>query len=90
MSNSTLYKIIGFAENTNGFFNEPHFSRNFHEALLIYSELVENEEMDGAVLIECQHEEWKVIMEFGTYPYSVECSALFTHKVTKSPDLVMV
>ena len=44
---ATTYRIIGFGHNDHGFFNQFRFSSNEHEALLDYSELVEDPEMDG-------------------------------------------
>lgn len=85
----TTYRIIGFGDNAHGFFNQFHWSSNTHEALLIYSDLVEDPEMDGAVLIEVQHETWQVTREFGSYPYSVECGPVGNLKVTKSENLVL-
>ena len=84
------YRIIGFGINGHGFFNQFHWSSNTHEALLIYSELVEDPEMDGAVLIEVEHETWEVTREFGCYPYNVECGPMGNYKVTNSENLVLI
>ncbi len=46
--------------------------------------------MDGAVLIEVQHETWKVIEEFGDYPVSVVYGPLGNFKVEKAPQLALV
>jgi hypothetical protein len=92
MTTKTLYKVIGFGTNEHGFFNQFSCSSSIGYASGFYTAHLQDPEMDGAVIIKCEHEDWEVIQEFNSesYPYSVECGPLFTHKVTKSPDLVMV
>jgi hypothetical protein len=92
MSTKTLYKVIGFGTNDFGFFNQFSCSSSIGYACGIYDSYLHDPDYDGAVIIRCQHEEWEVIQEFcsESYSYSVECGPLFTHKVTKSPELVMV
>ena len=87
MSNQTLYKIIGFGTNDHGFFNQFACGSNIGYACGVYNDHLHNPEMDGAVIIRCNHEEWEVIQEFcsESYEYSIECSPLFTHKVLRSP-----
>jgi hypothetical protein len=50
----------------------------------------EDPEMDGAVIIKSEHETWEVIEEFGTEGMSIVCGPLFSFKVEKAPELVMV
>ena len=92
MSTKTLYKIIGFGHANHGFFNQFACSSSIGYACGIYDAHLQDPEMDGAVLIKCDHETWEVIQEFcsESYPYSVEYGPLGNHKVTKSPELVMV
>ena len=87
---ATTYRIIGFGDYEHGFFNQPRFSSNEHEALLDYSEFVEDPEMDGAVLIKVDHETWEVVRQFSDYPISIVYGPLGNFKVEKSPELVMV
>jgi hypothetical protein len=86
----TTFRIIGFGTNEHGFFNQFNYSSNTHEALLIYSELAEDPEMDGAVLVEVQHESWRVTREFGTEGYCVVYGPVGNYKVEKAPQLVCV
>lgn len=88
----TLYKVIGFCKTDYGFFNQFSCFYSIGEACATYNSYLYDPEMDGAVMIRCQHETWEVIQEFNSesYPYSVECGPLFTHRVIKSPDLVLV
>jgi len=93
MTTQTLYKVIGFGISKDyGLFNQLGCSSSIGNACAIYNDHLQNPEMDGAVIIRCQHETWEVIQEFcsESYPYSVECSPLFVHRINKSPELVMV
>jgi len=89
-NNQTTFRIIGFGTNDHGFFNQFNYSSNTHEALLIYSELAEDPEMDGAVLVEVQHESWRVTREFGTDGYCVVYGPVGNYKVEKAPQIVCV
>ena len=46
--------------------------------------------MDGVVLIRVNHEDWEVIQEFGTIPYSVSCGPGGNFKVERAVDMVLV
>jgi len=46
--------------------------------------------MDGVVLIRVNHEDWEVIQEFGTIPYSVVCGPGASFKVERAVDMVLV
>ena len=89
MSN-TNYRVIGYGHANHGFFNQFAFSSTLGYAQGIYNAHLEDPEMDGAVLIEVQHETWRVIQEFGDYPVSVVYGPLGNFKVEKSPQLVFV
>lgn len=86
----TNYRVIGFGHNEHGFFNQFVFRSDLSSARIAYSHFWQDPEMDGAVVIEVNHEDWKVIHEFGTKGYSVEYGVLGTFKVVKSPELCMV
>jgi hypothetical protein len=92
MTSKTVYRVIGFGQSEHGFFNEPAFCSTIGYACGIYNAHLQDPEMDGAVLIRCNHEDWEVIQEFNRefYPISIECSPLGVLRVKKSPDLVLI
>jgi hypothetical protein len=92
MTSKTNYRVIGFGKTENGFFNEPAFCSTIGYACGIYDAHLQDPEMDGAVIIRCNHEDWEVIQEFNSksYSISIECSPLGVLRVNKSPELVMV
>jgi hypothetical protein len=87
---NTTYRIIGYGHANHGFFNQFNFSSTIAGAEADYQRLLEDPEMDGAVLVAVNHEDWRVINEFGTYPVSIAYGPLGTFKVQKAPKLVMV
>ena len=88
---TTSYRIIGYGHANHGFFNQFNFASTYASAMNEYRNLIADPEMDGAVMIEVNHEDWRVIEEFGSgYLISVVCGPLGNFKVTKSPELVMV
>lgn len=89
---STNYRVIGFGENEHGFFNQFAYAGTIGYASGFYIGHLQDPEMDGAVLIKVNHEDWEVIQEFNSEPYgiSVVYGPLGTFKVEKAPDLVMV
>jgi len=86
----STYRIIGYGEADYGFFNQFNFSSTREGAEKDYQRLLEDPEMDGAVLIKVDHEEWAVLKECGTYPVSVVYGPLGTFKVQKAPNYVLV
>ena len=86
----STYRIIGYGEAAYGFFNQFNFSSTIAGAEKDYQRLLEDCEMDGAVLIKVDHEEWQVLNEFGTYPVSIVYTALGTFKVQKAPEYVIL
>jgi hypothetical protein len=84
------YRVIGFGETYNGFFNQFAFSSTLGYAQGIYNAHLADPEMDGAVLIEVRHEDWRVIEEFGTEGVSVVYGPLGNFKVTKAEKLQLV
>lgn len=85
------YRIIGYGETANGFFNQPNFASTYLSAMSTYQNLIADPEMDGAVIIEVAHEEWRVIEEFNSsYNISVVYSALGTFRVEKAPSYVFI
>lgn len=86
----STYRIIGYGEADYGFFNQLNFSSTLAGAEKDYQRLLEDCEMDGAVLIKVDHEEWQVLNEFGNYPVSIVYTALGTFKVQKAPEYVIL
>ena len=86
----TTYRIIGFGDNEHGFFNQFAFSSSVGYAYGIYQAHIADPEMDGAVLIEVNHEDWRVIEEFGTEGVSVVYGPLGNFKVEKAEKLQLV
>lgn len=88
---NTTYRIIGYGHANHGFFNQFHFASTFVSAMNEYRNLIADCEMDGAVLIEVNHEDWVILEEFDSgYPISVAYGPLGNFKVTKSPELVLI
>lgn len=87
---ATNYRIIGFGHNEHGFFNQFVFRSDLSSARIAYSHFWQDPEMDGAVMIEVNHEDWQVLHEFNTIGYSVEYGPCGTFKVVKAPVLEMV
>ena len=88
----TTYRVIGFAKTEHGFFNKPTFRYSIDNACALYNDHLQNPEMDGAVIIRVNHEDWEVIQEFcsESYTYSVIFTAVGTFRVDKSPELVLL
>ena len=90
MSN-TNYRIIGYGHADYGFFNQFNFASTRESASNTFLNLIADPEMDGAVVIEVNHEDWRVIDEFDSgYAVSVAYGPLGNFKVSKSPKLVLV
>lgn len=88
--NKTTYRIIGYGEADYGFFNQFNFASTYASALNDYDRLIKDPEMDGAVLIEVQHETWRVLEEFNSgYAVSVVCRHFGGFKVEKAPKYVL-
>ena len=86
----TTYRVIAFGDYEHGFYNRPLFVSNKQAAYNEYQNFIADPEVDGCVLIEVQHENWRVIEEFGTEDTSVIYGPLGNFKVAKAPKLVMV
>jgi hypothetical protein len=87
----TTYRIIGYGEADYGFFNQFHFTSTRESASNTFLNLIADPEMDGAVVVEVNHEDWRVIDEFDSgYAVSVACGPLGNFKVSKSPKLVLI
>ena len=86
----TNYRVIGFSTDEHGFFNLPRYCGEHYSALAVYRDFYNDPEVDGCVLIEVQHETWRVIEEFGTEGKSVIYGPLGNFRVAMAPKLVMV
>lgn len=89
MKTETTYRIVAFGYAEHGFFNRPLYKAKEQWAYMSYQNCVADPDIDGAVLIEVQHETWKVIEEFGTEGYSIGCGPHGNFTVRKSPKLVI-
>jgi hypothetical protein len=77
----TTYKVIGFGTNEFGFFNQFGWCSTIGYAQGIFNAHNEDPEMQGAVVIKVQHEDWEVVEEFGTEGVEVVCGPVGNHKV---------
>lgn len=89
---ATNYRVIGFGNYDHGFFNQFAFCSTIGNACAIYNDHLQNPEMDGAVIIRVNHEDWEVIQEFNSesYAYSVVFTAVGTFRVDKSAELILL
>ena len=88
---NTTYRVIGYGHANHGFFNQFNFASSYQRAMCDFQNLIADPEMDGAVMIEVNHEDWRVIEEFDSgYPISVVFTEVGTFRVEKAPTLVMV
>lgn len=90
MKTDTTYRIVAFGYADYGLFNRPLYKSTKQLAYMSYQNCIADPDFDGAVLIEVNHEDWRVIEEFGTEGYSIACGPHGNFKVTKSPELVML
>lgn len=88
----TTYRVIGFGDNEHGFFNQFSYCSTIGNACLFYDAHLQNPELDGAVLIRVNHEDWEVIQEFDSEPcpHSVVCGPVGNLRVERAPKLVMI
>jgi hypothetical protein len=87
----TTYRIIGYGHANHGFFNQFNFASTYASALNDYDRLLQDPEMDGAVVVEVNHEDWRVLDEFNSgYAVSVAYGPLGNFKVEKTPDYVFI
>jgi hypothetical protein len=77
----TNYRVIGFGNNEHGFFNQFSFTSTVGYAYGFYQAHIADPEMDGAVIIKVQHEDWEVVEQFGTEGVEVVYGPVGNHKV---------
>ena len=77
----TNYRVIGFGNNEHGFFNQFAWSSTIGYALGFYQAHIADPEMQGAVVIKVQHEDWEVVEQFGTENVEVVYGPVGNHKV---------
>jgi hypothetical protein len=77
----TTFRVIGFGNNEHGFFNQFAWSSTIGYALGFYQAHIADPEMDGAVIIKVQHEDWEVVEQFGTEGVEVVYGPVGNHKV---------
>jgi hypothetical protein len=91
----TTYRVIGAGKGEwldgGGFtFNRPGFHSTLEAAVADYNELYADPTYDSAVLVEVQHEDWRVLQEFGTEGLSVTMSPLGVIHLDTAPKLELV
>jgi hypothetical protein len=84
------YRVIGFGHANHGFFNQFAFCSSIGYASGIYNAHLHDPEMDGAVIIRVNHEDWEVILNFGMENCSVVYGPLGNFKVVKNSQLSLV
>jgi hypothetical protein len=89
-TNKISYRIIAFGTNEHGFFNQFAYSSTIGYALGLYNGYIADCEMDGAVLVEVEHETWKVIEQFGTEGVNVVEGLVGNIKVVQVPELAVI
>jgi hypothetical protein len=77
----TTFRVIGFGTNEFGFFNQFAWGCTLGYALGFYQAHIADPEMDGAVIIKVQHEDWEVVEQFGTEGVEVVYGPAGNHKV---------
>jgi hypothetical protein len=77
----TTFRVIGFGNNEHGFFNQLAYTSSPGYAYGFYQAHIADPEMDGAVIIKVQHEDWEVVEQFGTEGVEVVYGPVGNHKV---------
>ena len=86
----TTYRLIAFGYADYGFFNRTFYKAKREWAYNCYQNCLADPDFDGVVLIEINHEDWRVIEEYGTEGYSIGCGPHGNFTVSKAPELVML
>lgn len=85
------YRVIAFGENEIGFWNEPTFHSNLENARIYYSKVI-NANLPGflgAVLVEVNHEDFRVLNRVGSTSYEVTYSFGVCRVKNKKQELVV-
>lgn len=75
------YRVVYFGNTEYGFWNNPRFFSELNDALAFYQD--ESIIADGCVLIQCNHEDWKIIREWSCYDYEVYLGTVNNFRVRK-------
>jgi len=91
----TTYRVIGagvgeWSDGGSFSFNRPGFHSTLAAAVADYNELYSDPTYDSAVLVEVQHEDWRVLQEFGTEGLSVTMSPQGVIHLDTAPKLELV
>ena len=67
------YRVISFGSDGNGFWNEPTFHSKLKDASEYFAKVVKSQDLEflGAVLVEVNHEDFKVLNRVGPDCYEV-------------------
>lgn len=85
------YRVIAFGESENGFWNQPTFHSNFEDARNYYCKVVNSLKPDclGVVLVEVNHEDFKVINRVGLNLYEVTYNFGVVRVKNKKQEIVV-
>ena len=81
---SLTYRVIKFSH-TDGFWVTKEFHSDYNRALASYNEAkADFENVDGAVFLAIEHENYAVVMQFGMEGHEIEVSPCFSINVVQS------
>lgn len=85
------YRVISFGSNGYGFWNEPTFHSKFQDACERFATMAncQNPEFLGAVLVEVNHEDFKVLHRVGPDCYEVTYNFGVVRVKNKEKELVV-
>ena len=85
------YRVIAFGEDENGFWNEPTFHSKLQDACEYYGKVVNSNSPDflGVVLVEVNHEDFRVLNRVGSTSYEVTYSFGVCRVINKKQELVV-
>jgi hypothetical protein len=84
------YRVVSFGENDHGFWNSPSFHLTVGAAKQRFDETYANPEIDGAVLIEVDNDNWSVRAQFGLENHSVVLQPIGNFRVEKASGLEFI
>ena len=85
------YRVISFGSDGNGFWNEPTFHSKLQDATEHFAKVIQtqNTEFLGAVLVEVNHEDFKVLHRVGSESYKVTYNFGVVRVQNKDKELVI-
>ena len=85
------YRVIAFGSNGYGFWNEPTFHSKLQDASDYFAKVVNSKDPEfvGAVLVEVNHEDFKVLDRVGPDCYEVIYNFGVCRVINKKQELVV-